>query len=102
MNGGYITNGHVGGSNVNENIWLIGSESEQGTFTMNGGVIYANSATIGAGSGIQASANTTVTLAGDAMVISNPANPNKPIVLNAAATLVKDPSWTGIGATNKD
>jgi len=100
MNGGYITGGKVGGTSVNENVWLVGSASEKGSFTMNGGVIYANSATIGAGSGIHATANTTITLAGDAIVIANPANPNKPI--STSGDLVKDPSWAGIAASNKD
>jgi hypothetical protein len=103
MNGGYIYGGKCGAGNSTANVWIVGSASEKATFTMNGGVIIASSnKEIGVGNALSVTANATLTFAGPAMVISNPENPNKPVFINAAATLVKDPSWTGFAATNKD
>ena len=63
-------------------------------------IIASSDKEIGAGNALRVTANATLTFAGPAMVISNPDNPNKPVVVDG--TLVKDPSWTGFAVTNKD
>lgn len=100
MNGGYVFGGKCSGGPT-ANVWVVGSASEVSSFTMNGGVIIASSnKEIGAGNALSVTANATVTFAGPAMIVSNPENPNKPVKIDG--TLVKDPSWTGFAATNKD